>query len=318
MKAFFKLKGALGLNIPKVDSCLHIFDHTIKPILLYGSEVWGTYNIDPMKDQRDNSFEIEKKYSKLDGEILCLKFYKYILGVHKKSCNIAVVGELGRTPLYVDVIYFLLKYFDRIKNMEDSHLLKQGLFTSMKIHEGNGSSWFSVIEKILKCLNISIDNFDLSTVKNILIDRYMRFWKHSLVDNACNKKGKLCTYFDFKNIFKKESYLSQVKNFNHRMCMSKFRISFHNLAIERDRYKKIDKKNRICLICWDSKTVEDEYHFLMECPLYSNEREKVFVTSISNCANFSDLSEKNLYGYFQMNVNRSIYLFPNLLVRVLK
>ena len=31
----------------KIKTLLHIFDHTVKPILTYGSEVWGTF--DPQK-----------------------------------------------------------------------------------------------------------------------------------------------------------------------------------------------------------------------------------------------------------------------------
>jgi hypothetical protein len=29
---------------PNVKNSIHVFDHTIKPILLYGSEVWGYFN----------------------------------------------------------------------------------------------------------------------------------------------------------------------------------------------------------------------------------------------------------------------------------
>jgi hypothetical protein len=32
---------------PKIKTLLHVFDHTVKPILTYGSEVWGT--CDPQK-----------------------------------------------------------------------------------------------------------------------------------------------------------------------------------------------------------------------------------------------------------------------------
>ena len=39
LKAFFKLKNIFGDLSSNVHTCLHIFDHTIKPILLYGCEV---------------------------------------------------------------------------------------------------------------------------------------------------------------------------------------------------------------------------------------------------------------------------------------
>ena len=41
LKAFFKLqKDFLSMN-PKLKTSMHVFDHTIKPILLYGCEIWG-------------------------------------------------------------------------------------------------------------------------------------------------------------------------------------------------------------------------------------------------------------------------------------
>ena len=36
-------------------------------------------------------------------ESLQLKFFKRILGVHSKSTNLAVYGELGRVPLIVQI-----------------------------------------------------------------------------------------------------------------------------------------------------------------------------------------------------------------------
>ena len=42
LKAFFKLKSMFGDLCPNVNTSLHIFDHTVKPVLLYGCDVWGT------------------------------------------------------------------------------------------------------------------------------------------------------------------------------------------------------------------------------------------------------------------------------------
>lgn len=41
LKANYKLRfDFLSLN-PSIKTSLHIFDHTLKPILLYNSEIWG-------------------------------------------------------------------------------------------------------------------------------------------------------------------------------------------------------------------------------------------------------------------------------------
>ena len=58
--------------------------------------------------------------------------------------------------------------------------------------------------------------------------------------------------------------------------LSKFRLSSHDLEIERGRYdkKSIKPHERYCRYCKSTNylTVGDEFHFLMECPLYNYER----------------------------------------------
>ena len=39
------LKDFISHN-PNIGTSIHEFDHTIKPILLYGSEIWGSFNTD--------------------------------------------------------------------------------------------------------------------------------------------------------------------------------------------------------------------------------------------------------------------------------
>lgn len=92
LKAYCKLsKDFLSLH-PSVKTSLHVFDHTIKPILLYGCEVWGMFN--PFSSKFRNGIDsLDKIYNKLLAEKLHLKFCKFILGVHSKTTNIAALSE---------------------------------------------------------------------------------------------------------------------------------------------------------------------------------------------------------------------------------
>jgi hypothetical protein len=38
----------------KIKTLLHVFDHTVKPIITYGSEVWGTFDPQKLLDKGDN------------------------------------------------------------------------------------------------------------------------------------------------------------------------------------------------------------------------------------------------------------------------
>jgi hypothetical protein len=55
-----------------------------------------------------------------------------------------------------------------------------------------------------------------------------------------------------------------------------FRLSAHSLAIETGRYCKptIPANEKFCKACKDK--VEDEHHFLIECPIYNSVRDKFF------------------------------------------
>jgi hypothetical protein len=41
--------------------------------------------------------------------------------------------------------------------------------------------------------------------------------------------------------------------------------------IEIGRYKNLETEERLCKLCIAQK-IEDEYHFLIDCPIYNNSR----------------------------------------------
>ena len=207
-------------------------------------------------------------------EKLSTKFYKYILGVHKRATNLAVNGDLGRTPYFIDIICTILKYLKRIDAMDDNSLLAQTLQTSRALHENGKQCWYTGLVFILNELNIDV-SMSIGEIKSKLIKRSMACWEKQLKENAVVKHGKFRTYFCFKPNFKKENYLHVIKNRDVRKCFTQFRISAHQLAIERGRYKNIKANERFCKYC-QAKEVEDEIHFLVKCLTFSNEREKLF------------------------------------------
>jgi hypothetical protein len=125
LKAFFKLKkDLLSLN-PNIGTSMHVFDHTIKPILLYGSDMWGMFNPFTMKCKKENPF-LDNIYSGSLCEKIHLKFCKLILGVHKRTTNIAELSELGRFPLYFNIINGMLLYWYRLEYLgKEFPLLKE-------------------------------------------------------------------------------------------------------------------------------------------------------------------------------------------------
>ena len=87
-----------------------------------------------------------------------------------------------------------------------------------------------------------------------------------MADIGSVRNSKLRTYKQFKNKFSFEYYLIVTLNFENRKLIAKFRCSDHELMIEKGR-QKIDVEERIFYMCSEKK-LEDELHFLLECPAY--------------------------------------------------
>ena len=89
-----------------------------------------------------------------------------------------------------------------------------------------------------------------------------------------NEKSKLRTYSIFKTKIGFEDYLTIIKDYQGRTGVTKLRLSNHNLMIETGRHKKLPKDLRVCPFC--PTLVEDELHFLLQCPTYTTMRDALF------------------------------------------
>ena len=56
-----------------------------------------------------------------------------------------------------------------------------------------------------------------------------------------------------------------------RVCISKIRLSSHLFLVERGRWgmNRTERRDRLCYLCG---CIEDEFHCLLECPRFNNER----------------------------------------------
>ena len=98
-------------------------------------------------------------------------------------------------------------------------------------------------------------------------------------------EGILRTYCKIKTSFGSEKYLHIINNFTLRRAISKFRISSHRLKIETGRYLKLEANKRLGNN-WDLNQIEDEIHFLLECPSTSMDRQVLIDMINNNCNNF--------------------------------
>ena len=77
--------------------------------------------------------------------------------------------------------------------------------------------------------------------------------------------------------FRFQPYLNLINIEKARVALSCFRVSAHRLEVETGRWHKQvavpfnERKYRTCLNC-----LEDEFHFLLECPLYHELRKNIY------------------------------------------
>ena len=271
MHAFSSIRKHSTLNRLRPNTASQIFDTMIFPILSYNSEIWGMYTKQDFKTW-DRS-PIEKIH---------LKFCKRYLEVNNKASNIACRAELGRLPLIIPINQRIMKYLVYLNNKDNDSIVKQSFLMSKNLHSINNSGFYSNFINLIE--HYHLPNFDPESLDNDRIrryttnmkEKYISFWRHSLEHSR-----KLEFYKVFKDEYSTSDYLQQLRNFNERRNLVKFKLSNHKLMIELGRYQTdhISRENRLCPLC-KSNQVENETHFLLDCSKYCLQR-RTFLNRIN-------------------------------------
>ena len=145
---------------PSVNTSIHIFDHTVKPVLLYGSEIWGALN--PSSPRLRNDASLDKIYQNIDPNLIH-SFVNLCLGLTKKA-HFAVHAEMGRCPFYLDIVKSMLLFRHRVENMPSDSLLYNALKCS-KYVDTKPCSWYSSIKQLCSVLDINLESSSKSKFK---------------------------------------------------------------------------------------------------------------------------------------------------------
>ena len=121
--------------------------------------------------------------------------------------------------------------------------------------------------------------------------------KDEFVANIAGERNKLRTYRLFKTEPGLEDYTRILCRKNRRLIVE-LRCGVLPLRIETERWKHKDLRLpahlRFCQLC-DRQAVEDEEHFLLDCPVYNSERDNLgHLLEGDGCA-FCVLSDKEKF-----------------------
>lgn len=240
-----------------VDLTLKLFDHTIVPILTYGSEIWGYENLEI----------IEKVHN---------DFLRKITSARKSTPIYMLHGELGRYPISIIIYSRMVGFWNRIligKDVKYSRLLYDVLIT----HRTRIFKWPSKIKSILDHVgksdlwtfqsNINTANLKI-LIKSVLIDQYKQNWCSLLTQS-----NKARIYGSFKESLELEKYFS-ILPMTNCINMFKFRTANNKLPIETGRWDGTEYSLRTCNLC-RSNAIGDEKHYLFSCVFFIDERQNL-------------------------------------------
>ena len=119
------------------------------------------------------------------------------------------------------------------------------------------------------------------------------------------KKPKLRTYITFKDEFAVEEYVKFNKSRHARSLLAQFRLGILPLKIETGRFNNLAVEQRICDLC-TTKHIEDEKHFLCNCPLYLTPRQKLYEAANSLFPPFNNLNENGKFIFIMKNMRNDL------------
>ena len=277
-KAMFSLLRKIRtLNLP-ITLQIELFNKTIKPILLYGCEVFGVENIEIL-------------------ERIQLKFLKYVLNLKTSTPSFMVYGESGVMPLRIDINSRIISFWTKLTDRENNptklsiniYLILKGLHSDNKCK----SLWIENVRDLiyrngfghiwLHQLDFNRKWFPLA-FKQKLKDEYIQNWIE-LVNLASS--GNI--YRLFKETFAQTSYFLHLTN-KQIITLTKFRTRNHKFPIEIGRWKGKAISERTCQLC--KKDLGDEFHYLLQCENFKNERKlylKPYFLRFPNIIKFNQL-----------------------------
>jgi len=238
-----------------------LFDKLILPILNYGCEVWGFHNAQ----------NIERLHT---------QFCKNILGVKKATQNDFVYCELGRHSLIVSRYFKIIKYWFKIIESKENKYIKLTYNMMKNDFELTPSkkSWVSSLHLLLSSLGF-LEVWVQQGVghKDVFLSLFKQRMKDCFYQNmnsrlTASSRALFYRYLNINNDLK--MYLTSISNENHRIALSKLRVSSHRLIVESGRWHKpisIPYNERKCTNC---QKIDDEYHFILECSLLTDLRKR--------------------------------------------
>ena len=263
-----------------------LFDTLVWSVINYGSAIWGTREFSCITAVQNR----------------VMRFY---MGVGKYTLNDAVAGDMGWKPPYVKQWTNIFRHWSRCTKMENNRINYKVFKWSIRKDSYKIKNWSYQVMEMLKCYNMerfcNINQYilDKNTIYHLeqkKFNKYKTDWCTRM--DSYGQGSKLRTYKLFKFSYCTEQYLLQNIPIRYRSAFVKFRCGVAPLNIETGRYERKELNEILYINCGN---LEDEKHVLLQCPLYEDLRQSMFIDVVGHNNNFLTLSDNDTF----------IFLFNN-------
>ena len=155
-------------------------------------------------------------------------------------------AELGRVPLRANRLFNMIRYWHRI--LKTINIILKAcysyLYECVEIYTEHNWAYHVKQELFMSgfgelWINQHIDDKDSPVIKQRLLDQ-----SQQLIRSQISASPK-CTYYKYLiGVYSLQYYLSKFIPVHLRKCITKLRLSSHNLAIETGRYIATDPSKR--------------------------------------------------------------------------
>jgi hypothetical protein len=246
----------------------------VVPVLDYASGIWG-YN------------------SHTEGDKIQHRAIRYFIGVHNKATLLGLEGDIGWKNCKIRQNVNMIKLWNRFVLMENDRLTKKVFEWDLKL----GIGWSKEVLEIYQNCDLANIFYDRTVCNLKLIEKKLYVNRNRIWNDLLSMKPKLRTYRKFKSDIMVESYIF-IDNRKRRSLIAQIRLGILPLNIETGRFKNQPVEERICQMC-ENNLVEDEVHFILNCPAYEDIRIQLY-NSITY-VNFNEMESEQKFMYIFKN-----------------
>ena len=189
----------------EIDTKLHLFDAVIKPILLYGCEVWGFESMEQI-------------------EVFHRHFLRRVLRVRKTAPKAMIYGELEKELKYT-IWQRMASFWKKLANGGNS---LAGLIYQLMNLNDHEHKWMLGVKNIMVNCGIPMADTYINSVNDSEFKKYIRRQCEDLATQSwytmLNTTSLCDCYMEFKHGLFMESYLRKLKA-KHRIQLSRFRCA---------------------------------------------------------------------------------------------